>query len=117
MTEKAILIMGEVWKIREGTESEFPGLVGVDGYTDTSDRTIVIDSTILDTSDPMTMANLDVYRKTVIRHEIIHAFLYESGLEGNTNDCQNWSQNEEMVDWIAIQFPKILKVIQKLEAL
>lgn len=33
---------------------------------------------------------------------IIHAFLHESGL-----DVCSWAHNEEMVDWLAIQFPKL----------
>ena len=106
-------ILGEVWTIKEGTEEEFPGLVGVDGYTDSSTRTIVIEK-MIDDLDPLVKQNLPEYRNTVIRHEIIHAFLYESGLEGCSNYADNWSQNEEMVDWIAIQFPKILKVFKDL---
>lgn len=53
-----------------------------------------------------------------LRHEIIHAFLNESGLSDNTHygNC-GWAKNEEMVDWIAIQFPKIVKVFQKLGCL
>lgn len=117
MTEKSISIMGELWHIKEGTEEEFPGLIGVDGYTDSSVRTIVIEATITECDDPQAKANLEEYKKVVIRHEIIHAFLYESGLEGNTNKSKNWSQNEEMVDWIAIQFPKILKVFKSLNVL
>ena len=117
MTEKSIIIMGELWHIKEGTEEEFPGLIGADGYTDSSVRTIVIEAAITECDDPQAKANLEEYKKVVIRHEIIHAFLYESGLEGNTNKCKNWSQNEEMVDWIAIQFPKILKVFKLLDVL
>lgn len=38
----------------------------------------------------------------MIRHELVHAFLFESGLSVNS-----WADNEEIVDWIAIQFPKL----------
>lgn len=47
------------------------------------------------------------YRNTCLRHELIHAFLYESGLAYNSNSANHWATNEEMVDWIAIQSPKI----------
>ena len=117
MTEKTVIIMGELWHIKEGTEEEFPGLIGAGGYTDSSVRTIVIEAAITECDNPQAKANLEEYKKTVIRHEIIHAFLYESGLEGNTNDSENWAQNEEMVDWIAIQFPKILKLLKLLDVL
>lgn len=51
-----------------------------------------------------------VAQKTSLRHEIVHAFLNESGLQDNTA-CYDggWAQFEEMVDWIAIQGPKIYK--------
>ena len=55
------------------------------------------------------------YRKRTLRHEIIHAFFNESGLSDSSN-CYNgaWAKNEEMVDWLAIQAPKIYKTFQKL---
>lgn len=39
------------------------------------------------------------YRE-VMRHEIIHAFFSESGLDG-------YSNNEQLVNWLAIQIPKM----------
>lgn len=53
-------------------------------------------------------------RKTdeILRHEIIHAFLFESGLHEDSHSAENWALNEEMVDWFAIQFPKILKAFE-----
>jgi hypothetical protein len=53
--------------------------------------------------------------RETIRHEIIHAFLNESGLSWNALPNERaWAKNEEMVDWIAIQFPKIAKVFREL---
>lgn len=52
--------------------------------------------------------------KTVLRHEIIHAYLAESGLSANASHCYtSWAENEEMVDWFAIQSPKIFKTFQE----
>ena len=47
-----------------------------------------------------------------LRHETVHAFLYESGLNRNTfSDAgKPWATNEEMVDWFAIQGPKIMEL-------
>lgn len=59
----------------------------------------------------------DSYAKSCLRHEIVHAFLNESGLKESASKCDIWSKNEEMVDWIAIQFPKILKVYEQLKIL
>lgn len=54
--------------------------------------------------------NLDAWKRKILRHEIVHAFLAESGLRNNSD----WAENEELVDWIAIQFPKMLKVFNQL---
>ena len=58
-----------------------------------------------------------VLRKRNLRHEIIHAFLSESGLSSNSSEMCCWAKNEEMVDWIAIQFPKILKTFKEVGCL
>lgn len=55
------------------------------------------------------------YTKEITRHEIIHAFLYESGLCDNSHtfDRSGWAVNEEMVDWFALQSPKIFKAFEE----
>lgn len=45
--------------------------------------------------------------KYAINHEIIHAFMFESGLGPNSD----WGQNEECVDWIAMQVDKITNAL------
>lgn len=57
----------------------------------------------------------EIKQKQVLRHEIIHAFMYESGLDTNALALGSpWATNEEMIDWFAIQSPKIFKVYQEL---
>lgn len=73
----------------------------LDGYCDTSVKKIVVDS-MENVENPK--EDLERYQAQVLRHEIIHAFMYESGLEG---EC-GWA-TEEMVDWLAIQFDKLAK--------
>lgn len=63
------------------------------------------------------MRNLQDYEKKILRHEIIHAFLYESGLDINSHDIDQWARDEEMVDWMAIQFPKMYKIFAELDIL
>lgn len=47
-------------------------------------------------------------QKDTIRHEIVHAFFNESGLQNCAARYDGpWSKFEECVDWIAIQGPKI----------
>lgn len=45
----------------------------------------------------------------ILRHEIVHAFLFESGLDADSRSAGPWARNEEIIDWIAIQGPKIMK--------
>ena len=49
-----------------------------------------------------------------LRHEVLHAFLSESGLWSNSLEAGAWSMNEEMIDWFAMQWPKIMKAFRKL---
>lgn len=60
----------------------------------------------------------EIYRKKVLRHEITHAFLNESGLSDNTTKPnEGWAKCEEVVDWIAIQFPKMLQAFKTVNAI
>ena len=53
-----------------------------------------------------------------LRHELIHAFLNESGLSWSSLPIDNaWAKNEEMVDWFAIQMPKLLKAFKAADCL
>lgn len=64
--------------------------------------------------------NIQVYEKKTIYHELIHAFMYEAGLDVNSNTVDQWAMNEEMIDWFAIQIPKIVEayyeVMRQLES-
>lgn len=58
------------------------------------------------------------HAKESLRHEIVHAFFYESGLKASSGiHPHGWSENEELVDWIALQGPKIYKAWQEANAL
>lgn len=60
---------------------------------------------------------ISVIEHEILRHEIVHAFLYESGLDASSARCDSWSNNEEMVDWFALQGPKIFKAWKEADAL
>lgn len=104
--EKEILILGTIYKLIEHTKEEDKLLEECDGYCDYSTKQIVIDKFVWGGSaDPK---NPTVYRNKVIRHEIIHAYFYESGLFEQFKD-------EKIVDWIAMQFPKFARVFSSIE--
>ena len=85
------------------------------GYCSHVEHTIVVGdfSTCDSWKNECEQARLAQERLT-LRHEIIHAFLNESGLTSSSNGVDCWAKNEEMVDWIAIQYPKIKKVFKNL---
>lgn len=89
------------------TESKLEGCVG---FCDYSTKELIVDKMI---PDENSMANLPYYKRKVIRHEIIHAFLMESGLDVNSD----WATNEEMVDFFAMQIEKMYKAFREAEAL
>lgn len=95
-------VLGTEYNLIESNEANDERLNGRDGYCDTSTKECVVDE--MQGTEPGMKKNMPEYKKAVIRHELIHAFLFESGL-----DICSWAENEELVDWIAIQFPKMLK--------
>ncbi len=109
-----ISILGEPYTVRYPTEAEDAYLRDRDGYCDFSVKCCVARGyTPEERKETGALRDLDVYRRKVMRHEIIHAFLHESGLSINTEKSESWADNEEMVDWFAIQGPKIYAAWQQ----
>lgn len=115
MQDFKVDILGSEWSVKFGNKKQYPSLTNADGYTDLSTREIVVDDMEASQGQIGVKADLKSYQKQVIRHEIIHAFLMESGLDSNSNSADSWATNEEMVDWFAIQSPKIFKVFNELK--
>lgn len=63
--------------------------------------------TAAERKEPGSKKCLDDYMRKCMRHELVHAFLYESGLSINSLSPSGWVSNEEMTDWMAIQGPKL----------
>lgn len=104
-------ILGTEYEIiRNASVEEYPKLKNCDGYTDESIKQIVIPEFV---KDDMSEEDLEYYTKKIIRHEIVHAFMYESGLDSNSE----YAKNEELIDWIAIQFEKMLAIFIDLDVI
>ena len=85
-----------------------------DGCTDNSTKEIVI----CKKRDECELQNYEMWKKVVLRHELIHAFLFESGLDTSSIGFTGaWAMNEEMIDWFAIQAPKIFKAFKELDCI
>lgn len=104
-----VSILGCPYEVEYRYKADDLGLLDCDGYCDTSTKRIVVKKySEEDRKDPNSLGDLDAYKKKCTRHEIVHAFMYESGLSVNALDYEGaWARNEEMVDWFAIQGPKI----------
>ncbi|MBO7732045.1 MAG: hypothetical protein J6S67_05820 [Methanobrevibacter sp.] len=103
-----INILGIDYKLKENCKvEEYPQLEESEAFSDFSSKEIIISE--YDRNEN-SIKDLDYHIRKVKRHEIIHTFLFESGLDCNTD----WATNEEMVDWFAIQYPKIKKIFEKL---
>lgn len=111
-----VSILGKEYTIEKHTYEEDSELQGLGGYCEYMRPLIVIGdlSTNPDLKDSQEETIKEI-EKCTLRHEIIHAFLNESGIGQSSLECDfSWSQNEEMVDWFAIQSPKIFEVYSKL---
>ena len=101
-------ILGTTYKIKRKNLKD----ADVDGWFDGTSKTIVIRK-----DNYNNVGNFEYLMKKQLRHEIIHAFLYESGLDCNFEHLQQFGHEETMVDWIAIQFTKIYEVYREVGAI
>jgi len=111
-----IVVLGTKYIIKVVSEEKEPRLKTNWGFCDFHTKEIYINANVTKETED-SCKNLVDFKNKVIRHEIIHAFLYESGLRENSNDIRAWAENEEMVDWFAIQSPKIFEIYKELEIL
>ena len=98
-------ILGTTYTIREETLKD----EDIDGFCDYLNHVICIRR-----DNYNNVGNFKKLQNQSLRHEIVHAFLAESGLQANFEHAQSFGHEETMIDWIAIQFPKIAKVYEKL---
>lgn len=104
-------VLGAKYSVAFANEKDEPRLSRVCGFCDDSVKKIVIDNN--ENHDLLDKEDLLQQQKKTVRHEIVHAFLCESGLA----DCSDWATNEEIVDWIALQGLKLYKAWQEAGAI
>lgn len=111
-----VSILGTEYEVLFKTLAEDQQLEYSDGYTDVHNKKIVIRHYVAEErEEDMSWPLLENENKTT-RHELVHAFLFESGMHVNSSYSANWATNEEMVDWMAIQMPKIMKAYESIIA-
>ena len=95
-------ILGTDYLLQYASAEEDPELKNLSGYCMTSQKKIAVEKS----KEPYV-------EKWILRHEIVHAFLHESGLD---KEAPWGDQEEQLVDWIAIQLPKIVKICKEADA-
>lgn len=108
-------VLGTDYSVYMGVkQDDDPYTERCDGYCDKTVKRIVVAGP----ENDVELADFKAYEKTNLRHELIHAFLFESGLDGNSywNNGED-DHPEQVIQWIAIQFPKMLKVFREAGAL
>lgn len=111
---KTVNIMGNKWTIKIVPDD--PAFETARGLTDDGSRIITIQA-VQASDDPLAYGLHSQYvdQKRVIRHEVIHAYLFECGLAYSSSSTDNWAANEEMVDWFARIGPRIAATWKELK--
>lgn len=107
---KKINILGTEYKIIYVTAAEDAELENINGCVDPTTKIIKLRKYEPAEKRINNVENFDELLNGTIRHEIVHSFLYESGL-------RDYYLDETIVEWIALQFPKLLKVFNETDAL
>ena len=105
-------VLGTKYTIQVLSVKQDKFLKSCDGYCDKTTKRIVVKAV----DEANELGNYDVYLKKIKRHEIIHAFLFESGLHENFTHPE-WGHDEVMIDWVAVQFPKLLAAFKAADCL
>ena len=100
-------ILGTKYHIYHRSPLQDDKLSELDGYCDKTTKVIVV------TTEHGELGDFAVYQRKVLRHEILHAFLFESGLHENFSHPE-YGHDETYLDWFACQWPKINAVYTKL---
>ena len=90
-----VMVLGVRYSVFTAKKGKDPMLDRCQGYILPELKKIVLDD-----------SHKREHQEQVLRHELTHAFLYESGL-----DAESWGDNEEIVDWIALQVSKMSKAM------
>lgn len=106
-------------EVKKYNEDEAFARRSIDGYCDANLHQIVVcDMTTYEGWEHEPVEAAKISQKATLRHEIVHAFFNESGLQASAaTPANSWAHFEEMVDWIALQGPKIHKAWKEAGAL
>lgn len=99
-------ILGTPYNIKFQTSNENVKLDTLDanGLAELYSKELIIRTGYED--DPNSFKNITEFREKVLRHEVLHAFFHECGL-----DC--YGDDKTLVNFLALQFPKMQAIMEK----
>lgn len=107
---KMVNILGQEYSIIwQPSGVQDPKMDGNSGYIEPWSKKLFVEDFVPNAS---TVEHQEAYKAKVLRHEIVHAFMQECGLR----EC-SCGDNEEIVDWIAHQLPKLCAACKEAGAL
>ena len=106
-----INVLGTVYNVEMKTRHEDLKLESCGGYIDPTLKRIVVEQydAAQDANPVMAVGDMQTDEHRALRHEIVHAHFYESGLFCDSG----YGQDETLVDWIALQMPKMVMVMRE----
>lgn len=107
---RKINVLGTDYEIQFKSIREDVKLNECDAYCDYTVKKIVIENP---KEDVLLLEDIKYNQERLLRHELLHAFLYECGLCNQSE----WATNEEMIDFFAIQSPKIIGMFLNVHAM
>lgn len=106
-----INILGTDYKLKTMSEDQYPKLklISAYGLCEQYTKELIINKR-MDEKEEKDVELLHKAKEKVIRHEIVHAFIHESGLSEYFHD-------ETIIEWLAVQIPKIAKAMKEVGVL
>lgn len=101
-------ILGTEYQIIKQSEAENPKMAGSTGLCEWISKKIIIDDSYRDAPDAL--EDIDEYIHKTLRHEAFHALFAEMGM-------RKWLEDEELVDMLAMQYPKIKEIMDKCDSM
>lgn len=111
--KKEFSVLGSTWTLIFESTVNKERYVAHNGWADTSVKECHVG---IRPKSRTLMNDPDEFYRNIARHEVIHAYLFESGLVPSAvSNSKKWSVNETMIEWMAKQMPKIMKTFKELE--
>lgn len=118
---KVVDVLGTPYTIEIKGYSDDPAFAkhNIDGYCEHGTHRIVIgDLHTFPGWEDETEEFIDANMKHTLAHELVHGILNESGIQDSAHVYDGpWSKCEEMIDFWAIQGPKIYKIWEQANAI